>query len=79
MVYFKYTVSVTTVKVYEETKLGLDEIRLDSESYDDIISRLILKFKRSMLRNNLKEGYLKNNADDLKLANEWENSSLELI
>ncbi len=71
--------SVTTVKLYEETKFGLDEIRLENESYDDIISRLLMKFNRSVLKNKLREGYIRNSKEDTRLVNEWEISSSELI
>ncbi len=68
----------TTIKIHEETKMILDNIKKNDESYEDAIKRLISESKRSNLREKLIEGYKKRSEESLEILKEWENSSNEL-
>ena len=42
---------ITTVKIHKNTKSALDELKIDNETYDDIINRLISQIKNKNLKN----------------------------
>jgi uncharacterized protein YjgD (DUF1641 family) len=67
--------NVTTVKVHQETKEALDEFKEKSESYDEIINKLISKVKSKNIVKELTEAYKSKAKEDRKLAKEWEDSS----
>ncbi len=77
-VYQKYTMKVTTVKIYYKTKLSLDELKKDNETYDEVISRLIKKVKKMELKKELIKDYKSLGKEDLEILKEWEPVSAEL-
>jgi len=64
---------ITTVKITNKTKMELTCFKNKSESYDDVIQRLILHEKS--LKQRIIEGY-KN--EDLETFAEWEPASKEV-
>lgn len=70
--------SITTVKIETSTKAALDDFKGTHESYDDVISRLVVHVKCKDLKKQLIEAYTKNSKDDLKLVKEWEIASQEV-
>lgn len=69
---------VTTVKIYQGTKYALDRLRTQSESYDEIIKKLITKLQNKDLKDQLIEAYKTKNKQDLKILDEWEPASKEV-
>lgn len=69
---------VTTVKIYKTTKSALDELRVEGESYDQVIGKLISQSTHKNLKENLIAGYKSLDKRDIKLLEEWEASSAEL-
>ncbi len=69
---------VTTIKIYKNTKSELDSLREYNETYDDIITKIIIKIKDKNLKKNLIEAYKNTIKRDLEMVNEWENASKEL-
>ena len=69
---------ITTVKLRRKTKNELDTMRANQESYDQLISRLIIHIKRKELKKELIEGYKKMNQKDIEILEEWEGATLEL-
>ena len=69
---------VTTIKLYKSTKFTLDSLRENNETYDDIITKIIIKLRDKNLKMDLIEAYKKTAERDLKIVNEWENASKEL-
>ncbi|MEK6932796.1 MAG: hypothetical protein AABW56_03295 [Nanoarchaeota archaeon] len=70
---------ITTIKLKKSTKLALKSFIKENESYDVAIRKLISKIKYKDLKENLIEGYKTNSKENLKILNEWENASRELI
>ena len=70
--------NTTTIKIHKSTKWALDELMNDSETYDDAISKLIIKNKNRNLKKELINGYKEAAKRDLEILNEWESASLEL-
>lgn len=68
----------TTVKLHKSTKSSLDQLRSNSESYDELINKLILQSKNKDLKNKLIESYKKMGKAELELLEEWEYASKEL-
>jgi len=62
----------TTIKINEITKSDLDGFKLENESYDTTISRILGKLKRNRLQEKLKEGYSKIGKEQMKEFSEWE-------
>ena len=77
-VYQKYTMEVTTIKLYKTTKAMLDSFKQKNESYDDIITRILSYFKNKNLKKELIEAYSNMGKEDLKILGEWENASGEV-
>ena len=75
MVYSKYTMEITTVKVRHETKMALDALKHGRDSYDDVIARFISQAKKDRLGDELIEGYSKRRDQDLSTVAEWDASS----
>ena len=69
---------ITTVKLQKRTKKALDELKEGSESYDEVISTLILNVKRKSLKEQLIEGYKSIDAEDMKEFHEWEAVSTKI-
>ena len=67
----------TTVKIRDETKSSLDEIKVESETYDEVINRIIFAVKKRNLKNELVEGYTAVGKDDLDTLEEWESASAD--
>ncbi len=66
---------VTTVKVHQRTKMDMDSVKREKETYDDLIQRLLEKEKKKKLREALIEGYKSMGKEDLKELEEWEVAS----
>ena len=69
---------ITTVKLHKYTKSALDELRHNSESYDELISKLISMAKNKDLKNKLIKAYKNMGKSDLELLNDWETASKEV-
>jgi predicted CopG family antitoxin len=68
---------VTTIKMHLSTKKELDLLRDETESYDQVISKLVAEHKHKDLRRALIEGYTQSADFDRKTAKEWETSSTD--
>lgn len=69
---------VTTVKLHKNTKLALDSLRKEQDSYDEVITRLISLAKKRDIKERLVDGYKSMGKTDLKLLEEWEIASKEV-
>lgn len=69
---------ITTVKLHKGTKSALDELRNKSESYDDLITKLIYIAKNKDLKKKLIEAYKSIGKKDLEILKEWEVASKEI-
>ena len=69
---------VTTVKIRDSTKMALDGMKKDRESYDEVIERLIAQIKNKSLKKELIEGYKSMGKEDLELLEEWDSISAEI-
>lgn len=69
---------VTTVKIHKNTKLALDVLKYEEDTYDDIIGRLISESKKEDLKEKLIEDYKSIDEEDLEILNEWESASSEV-
>ncbi len=77
-VYLWYTMTITTIKLKESTKLDLKDFRAKSASYDEVIRKLISNIKSKNLKEELINGYKESAKSDLESLKEWENVSTEL-
>ena len=68
---------ITTIKLQEKTKLALDTLKLDNETYDSAVERLISQIRTKDLRKVLAEGYKNQSKAHLALLDEWESASKE--
>lgn len=69
---------MTTVKLQMRTKLALDELKSEGETYDAVISKLASQAKEKTLKSDLVEAYKSLGKDELKILEDWEASSNEL-
>ncbi|MBI4140438.1 hypothetical protein HY485_01230 [Candidatus Woesearchaeota archaeon] len=69
---------VTTVKVQKRTKLALEELKVERESFDVVISKLILCAKKIDLKKRLIEAYKSMGKNDVLVLKEWETASREV-
>lgn len=69
---------ITTIKLEKSTKSELDRLKLESESYNVAIKRLISNTKSSSLKSDLIEAYKSMGRKDLELLEEWEQASNEV-
>lgn len=77
-VYFWYTMNeITTVKIGRRTKAALDGLKSEKETYDEVISKLVLQAKNRTLRSELVEAYKNLGNAELKILEEWEPASAE--
>lgn len=67
----------TTIKIHEETKLLLDEIKDDGESYDFVINRMVSEVKNKNLTKELVEAYGRKAKEDKQINKEWDKASLD--
>jgi len=67
--------TTTTIKIHRNTKEVLDEFRKESESYDDIINKMISEIKNRYIIKELAEGYQTQARENKKIAKEWESTS----
>ncbi len=74
-VYFLYTMESTTVKIHKNTKNGLDEIKNDYESYDEVIKRIVSEVKQKNLVKELVAAYKTKAIEDKEINKEWETTS----
>ena len=65
----------TTIKLYPKTKQAIDDIRLEHETYDQAISRLVAQTKKKNLVKELIAGYKAKAEEDIKIAQEWDVAS----
>lgn len=70
--------STTTIKIHTGTKLALDDIGQELESYDEVIARLIAEVKKKNVRQELIEAYTQKKKEDKFLVKEWDNASSEI-
>ncbi len=68
----------TTIKLHLPTKKALDTLRTESESYEQIIERLIHTVRHKDLKKELIEGYHAMAERDRILAREWDVVSAEI-
>ena len=78
-VYFWYTMNeVTTVKIGKRTKAALDGLKSEKETYDEVISKLVLQARNKTMKSELVEAYKSLGKSELKILEEWESASAEL-
>lgn len=63
---------VTTIKLKEQTKRRLNELKPEEETYDKLISRLIDMRTKKDLAERLKEGYHSKTDEQFKEFKEWD-------
>lgn len=71
--------AITTIKLKKSTKSALDHVKDESESYDSAIKKLISHVKNASLKTELIEAYKNMGKDDLKLLEEWDSASNEVL
>ena len=76
-VYFKYTMEITTIKLQKNTKMQLDKMKTQHDTYDALIRRLVAREKQKHLRNSLINAYKELGKDQLETLREWEPASNE--
>lgn len=78
VVYFKYTMYTTTIKLQKDTKMQLDKMKTQRDTYDDLIRRLVAREKQKHLRDNLISAYKELGKEELNTFKEWESASTEV-
>lgn len=68
----------TTIKLHSRTKSELDKLKEDNESYESVISKLILQAKNKDLKEKLIAAYKQVGKDELEILDEWESASQEI-
>ncbi len=68
----------TTVKIHKNTKFALDTLKINNETYEEIINRLISERINKNMRKELIEAYKNMGKKDLEILEEWETASNEL-
>ncbi len=69
---------ITTVKIHKNTKAILDTLKNDSETYENIINRLISERINRNMRKELIKAYKSMGKKELTILEEWETASNEL-
>lgn len=67
--------AITTIKLQKSTKSELNHLKLESESYNAAIKRLISDARNSNLKAELIEAYKCMGKKDLEFLEEWERAS----
>ncbi len=76
LVYLQYTMSkITTVKLSVRTKMALNGLKSERETYDQVISKLAAQAKEKTLKSDLVEAYKRLGKEELKILEEWEAAS----
>ena len=70
--------AITTIKLQKSTKSALDSLKVESESYDSAIRKLISNASNSNLKVKLIEAYRSMGRKELQLLQEWEDTSSEV-
>ena len=70
--------NATTIKLHKRTKSALDELRSENESYESVISKLIMQARNKNLKNELIAAYKQLGKEELEILNEWEAASQEV-
>lgn len=68
----------TTVKIHKNTKFVLDTLKINNETYEDIINRLINEKINKNMKKELIEAYKSMGKKDLEILEEWKTASNEL-
>ncbi len=63
---------ITTIKVQPKTKILLDHLKEERETYDEVISRIARQTKKKLMVKELIEGYQVNSKRDKEIAKEWD-------
>ena len=71
--------NLTTIKLHKRTKIALDRLKKKTETYDDIINRIIYRLEQKKLQSDLIEGHKKLGEEQLHLLEEWKNASNEML
>ncbi|HLC57730.1 MAG TPA: hypothetical protein VJH95_04110 [Candidatus Nanoarchaeia archaeon] len=69
---------VTTIKIQRSTKCVLEQLKHGPESYDEVVRDLVLLAKTKSLKEELIKAYKEMGERDVKIIEEWDNSSREL-
>ena len=69
---------ITTVKIHKSTKTVLDTLKNNTETYEDLINRLINERTNKKIKKELIEAYKSMGKKDLEILEGWETSSNEL-
>ncbi len=69
---------ITTVKLQKRTKVALDALRHDHESYDRIITNLLVMLKKKDLKRQLIEAYQSLGGEEQDILAEWEPASADV-
>jgi len=73
-----YFMEITTVKVQKRTKLALEELKTESESFDVVIAKLISYARKIDLKKKLIDAYKSMGKKDVLVLKEWETASKEV-
>ena len=68
----------TTIKLQKDTKMQLDKMKTQRDTYDDLIRRLVAREKQKHLRDNLISAYKELGKEELNTLKEWESASTEV-
>src|SRR3989338_6333976 len=66
-----YFMEITTVKVQKRTKLALEELKTESESFDVVIAKLISYARKIDLKKKLIDAYKSMGKKDVLVLKEW--------
>jgi len=69
---------VTTVKLHRNTKEALDFLKVDGESYDGALKRILSPLKDKEKKKQLIESYKQMGKEELEILHEWESTSGEI-
>ena len=70
--------TITTVKLQQQTKAALDHLKSEGQTYDQVISHILHQLHEKGIKKRLVEGYKQTAERDRKIANEWEITSQEV-
>ncbi len=66
---------MTTVKLSVRTKMALNGLKSERETYDQVISKLTAQAKEKTLKSSLAEAYKSLGKEELEILEEWEAAS----
>lgn len=70
---------ITTIKLRKGTKIALDRLKEEKESYDAVIARLTDKAGAKDLKKALAEGYKSLSKEELGILKDWETATGEIV